>query len=127
MEDLRALLDDFAHNLVDCFICGKQGEIGLSDECLKDLINDYVRNCDPLFWPISSELVQQEAEQEIKRRLTDIELNRLKEMFYDDDDLMWKRMEMIRDAVLVAIDNSKGQWEGLDKDFEEENKLKNEN
>ena len=124
MEDLSTLLDDFAHKIVDCFVCGKHGEIGISEEALKDFINDYVGNNDPLFWPISSELAQQEAEQEIERRLTDIELNRLKEMFYDDDDVMWKRAEMIRDAALVAIDNSNGQWEHLDKDFEEENKLK---
>lgn len=57
----------------------------------------------PIFWLITEEMVQEEAEQEINRRLTEEELKELFEFQYDDDRLSWDRMVLIRVAINSLI------------------------
>lgn len=59
-------------------------------------------NC-PIFWLITEEMIQEEAEQEINRRLTEKELFELFEAQYFDEDVVWNRMVMIREAISKLV------------------------
>lgn len=120
MNTLEKTLNDFALDLINHCAVVKNGEIILPEEGLKNLIRTYLKIDDPVIWPITQALVQLEAESEIDRELTNIELNRLKEMFYDDEKVSWNRMVMIREAMSEVIDNSNHQWDEIDKDHQDE-------
>ncbi len=120
MKTLRKSLNDFAQDLINHCAVIKDGEITLPEDELKNLVSSYLEIDDPVIWPITLEIIQYEAEEEIERRLTDIEVNRFEFMCFDDDDVSWKRMEMIRDAILVAVDNSKHEWDEIDKNYQKE-------
>lgn len=53
----------------------------------------------PIFWLITEEMIQEESEQQIKRRLTEDELEELFEFQYEDENVSWDRMVMIREAI----------------------------
>lgn len=124
MRDLKKLLNDFAQDLINHSAIVEKEEIKLSEDGLRKLILLYSHEDDPIIWPITEEVIQIEAESEIDRRLTGKELNRLKEIFYDDEEISWQRMVLIREAILIAIDESKYDWSDMDKEYEEENRLK---
>ncbi len=124
MKDLKKLLNDFAQDLINHSAIVEKGKIKLSEDGLRKLILLYSHEDDPIIWPVTEEVIQIEAESEIDRRLTGKELNRLKEIFYDDEEISWQRMVLIREAILIAIDESKYDWSEMDKEYEEENKVK---
>lgn len=61
----------------------------------------------PIFWLITEDMVQEEAEQEIDRRLTENELKELIEYQYGDEDFDWNRMVMAREAIRKVIKKGK--------------------
>jgi len=123
MKILKKILNDFALDLINHCASIKDGEIVLPEEGLHNLINSYLETDDPVIWPITLEMIQEEADQELERPLTEIELNRLNLVFFDNLDTSWRMMVLIREAIEEAVDNSKHQWGEVDKDFKEE-KLK---
>ena len=44
-----------------------------------------------------------EAEQEIDRKLTEEELERVVDSLYEDDEIFWQRNVLIREAILKAV------------------------
>ncbi len=120
MNILEKALNDFAQDLINHCAVVENSEITLPEEGLKNLISDYLKNDDPVIWGIPLEYIQEEADGEIERALTDIEINRLKVVFCDNDKVSWNRMVIIRDAIAVAVDNSKHEWDETDKKYQEE-------
>ena len=57
----------------------------------------------PIFWLITEDMIQEEAEQEIDRKLTDDELKELFNDQYFDDDIVWNRMVLIREAITKLL------------------------
>ena len=66
---------------------------------------------------LCEETFQSFAESNLDRKLTNVELNRLRLSFTDNDDAQWQLMNMMFAAGADAIDNSKGQWNDIDDDF----------
>lgn len=71
----------------------------------------------PCLYHLDEEFTQQFLEDNLNRRLTPIELNRIKQVFYENDDVYWALMDVMYHAGKDAIDNSKGQWDSIDEDF----------
>ena len=61
----------------------------------------------PIFWLITEDMVQEEAEQEIDRKLTENELKELIGYQYGDEDFDWHRMVMAREAIRKVIKKGK--------------------
>jgi|GEM_PF-6842910 len=57
------------------------------------------------------------AEDNLGRKLTDTELNRLKFAFVENDDTQWQILNMMHSAGKDAMDNSTGRWNLIDDDF----------
>lgn len=118
---MEKMLNDFAHDLINHCAFVKDGEITLPEEGLKNLINSYLETDDPVIWPpITHEIVQVEADAELGRELTEIELNRLRIEFMEGERTMWNRLVLLRVAIEEAVDNSKHEWDALDQDYLEE-------
>ena len=71
---------------------------------------------DLIVWVVTEEMIQMEAESEIDRRLTDIELNRVFQCFDEDDETLWNRMVLIREAVNSALKNPR-EWSEFDQKY----------
>ncbi|MCX6782902.1 MAG: hypothetical protein NTZ20_02825 [Candidatus Levybacteria bacterium] len=123
MNTLKKTLSDFAQDLINHCAVIKSGEVTLPEEGLKNLISEYLKTDDPVIWPITLGMIQEEADQELERPLTDIEINRLEDVFFEGDKTMWNQLVFLREAIEEAVNNEKNQWSDIDRDFEEE-KLK---
>lgn len=58
---------------------------------------------DPILWAFTEAYVQSEAESEIDRELTEEELGNFVEVFFVDEEIEYKRMELVREAILKAV------------------------
>lgn len=119
----KKTLNDFAQDLINHCAIVRGGEITLPEEGLKNLIAEYLKADDPIIWPITLETIQVEADAELGRELTEIEINRLKLEFCEGERTSWNMLVLLRVAIEEAVDNEKNQWSDIDKDFEED-KLK---
>ncbi len=66
----------------------------------------------------NEEEIQSFAEANFDRELTDIELNRIREYWYEMEDVTWARMELMARAIEGALDNADSQWKGVDEDYQ---------
>lgn len=133
MKNLLKLLPQFAYHLVDyCEI--KNGVVYLSEEKLIQAIQPYLDYedipiikfpawsgwdafiDDPIIWAITENFIQEEAVTEIKRKLTDIELNRLCSIWFDDEKVDWNRLVLVREAIERITSNPK-EWLEVDEDY----------
>lgn len=99
----------------------KNKQAGLSKSIFKfsTWINEDSFKDDPIIWAVSEEMTQSEAEDEIDRKLSDVELNRIhKCLYYDieESSVSWNLMVMIREAIQCAIDDPKS-WSEADEQF----------
>lgn len=69
---------------------------------------------------LDEEYVQDFLEANLGRRLTPKELYRMKHALIDNDQVDFARMDMMYYAGKDAIDNSDGQWNKIDEDFEKD-------
>ena|SRR3989344_1549858 len=129
MNILETNLNNFAIELINHCAVIKDGKITLPEEELKNLIKRYITinrtnkhrkkslfkfpnllseehlKNDSIVFVISEEEIQGEAESAgIERRLTNNELHRIACSFYEDDDLAWQRMVLIREAISKVLD-----------------------
>ncbi len=120
MNTLNKTLNEFAQDLINHCAVVKNGEITLPEEGLRNLISEYLKTDDPVIWPITLEMIQVEADSELGRELTDIEINRIKLEFSEGERTSWNSLVFLRVAIEEAVNNEKNQWSDIDKDFEEE-------
>ncbi|MFA6428203.1 MAG: hypothetical protein WCW02_01515 [Candidatus Buchananbacteria bacterium] len=73
---------------------------------------------------ISKEEIQSLASGNFGRELTDIEINRIKECWYDSDAVFDNRCGLILAAIEDATDEKNGWWNQVDKDFIDQQKSK---
>jgi hypothetical protein len=66
---------------------------------------------------IWTETFQQFASDNLGRELTDIELNRLRVAFIDNDDAQWQVADMMYSAGIDAMNNARGRWNLVDEGF----------
>ncbi len=57
----------------------------------------------PIIWLVTEEMVQEESAQTIDCKLTDKELQEFFELQFEDDELDWNRMVMIRTAIEKVV------------------------
>ncbi len=60
--------------------------------------------------------IQSFAEGNFGRKLTEIELNRIKEAWFEDDSVMWERMDLLSSVIEMATDEE-SDWSAIDKDY----------
>lgn len=75
----------------------------MKNKLFKWIPKEYLSN-DPILWAITEEYVQSEAEASIGRTLTKKELSNFVDVLYDDDEIDYMRIEIIREAVLKVVD-----------------------
>ena len=75
---------------------------------------------DPIVFVITEDMIQNMAEANLKRELTDIEMNRAHFSFIEDDEVIDSRDVAILNAIFSAVDNKDNQWVGLDEDFKKD-------
>jgi hypothetical protein len=137
MKTREQLLKDFIKQTIKSCISIKDGHIEQSEAAIDKRIKDYVEaenkslfkfpywinedrlGKDPMVWVITEEMIQEEAEQEIKRRLSDLELHRVFHAQYEDDETSWSRMVLIREVILNVINNPE-PWSYYDECFLED-------
>lgn len=66
---------------------------------------------------LHEETAQSFIEDNLGRRLTDVELYRIRYSLIEGDGAFPALCDMIYHAALEAMDNTKGQWNGIDDDF----------
>ena len=64
------------------------------------------------------ENAQNFIEENLGRRLTEVELYRMRYALIESDCAFPALCDLIYDAATDAMDNSTGQWNGIDADFE---------
>jgi hypothetical protein len=129
MQTLKDLLKDFAHDLVNHCTHVYKGEVALFEFGLDRLVEDYLDAHSqkslfkwfkeewiesPILWPITEEALQIEAEQEIDRRLSNIELQRVYYSIGGDGDANWNYFTLLREIVRDVANNSKNRWQDID-------------
>ncbi|MBI2626747.1 MAG: hypothetical protein HYW77_00680 [Parcubacteria group bacterium] len=68
---------------------------------------------------IGEEEIQSFAEANFGRELTEIELYRLKEYWYECEDADWSKTEFMANCIEDAMNNEDKSWEHVDKEFRE--------
>ncbi len=63
------------------------------------------------------EEIQSFAEANYDRELTDIELNRMSDYIWDDDNVSWARMELMARAIEAVKNTKDNQWKLVDDDY----------
>lgn len=66
---------------------------------------------------ISEGMIQSDAEANFGRELTDVELNRVREGYFDNDDVFFAINDIIRAAIEDALDDKNNAWGDIDKEF----------
>ncbi len=61
---------------------------------------------DPIVWAVTESMIQQEAESEIGRQLSESEIERLVEAMWDDEETAWNSMVLIREAIKNVVNPS---------------------
>ena len=62
------------------------------------------------------EEIQTFAEGNFGRKLTEIELNRITQVWYEDDSVMCEKMDLLSSVIEMAIDEE-SDWSVIDKDY----------
>lgn len=65
----------------------------------------------------SEEEIQSFAETNFGRELTDIELNRIKEAWWDSEKVSFIRLDVLHAVIQEAMDTKNSDWSGIDNDF----------
>lgn len=86
-------------------------------------MNEIDKN-DPIVFIITEEMIQNLAEPNIGRELTDVEMNRVFYAFTEDDRVIDSRDGAMIEAIYSSQDNEKGQWKALDDDFVQDQQKK---
>lgn len=120
-DDLKKSNVLFSENLldkvIDCYLSAlKESSTNNSIFKFPTWQNDETFEDDQIVWFFTEEMIQSEAEMELDRRLTDVELHRVFQCFFEDDDTLWNRVTFTREAIRNAVDEPE-QWSDLDKDF----------
>ncbi len=72
----------------------------------------------PCLYHLYEENAQDFLESNLERRLTPMELYRMRYALTENDDVFSAVCDMMYHAGKDAIDNSKGQWNHIDRDFQ---------
>jgi len=77
---------------------------------------------DPIILAITETMIQDQAESELERRLTQKELYRIKELFFECDDALGENLDnLIAEAIETVLDkDGEYDWDDFDKAYEEE-------
>jgi hypothetical protein len=62
--------------------------------------------------------VQSFSQANYGRELTEIEIHRMKDYLWDDDDVSWARIELMAKAIEAVIDNEGDKWKSVDEDYQ---------
>jgi len=62
--------------------------------------------------------MQSFSEANYGRELTEIEIHRMKDYLWDDDDVSWARMELMAKAIEAVMDNEDNKWKSVDEDYQ---------
>jgi hypothetical protein len=67
---------------------------------------------------LHEETAQQFIKDNFDRRLTDKELYRMRYTFFESEDVFLELCDVIYEATKAALDNTDGQWDKIDKEFD---------
>ena len=70
----------------------------------------------------SEDELQSFAEANYGRELTDIELNRMSDYIWGDEDVSWARMELMAKAIEAVMKNENGEWNWIDDNYKNNKK-----
>lgn len=65
----------------------------------------------------SEEELQEFAENNFDRKLTDMELNRIHEYWYECEEVRGLRDDIVFNAIKDALDTKNNNWSGVDADY----------
>jgi hypothetical protein len=65
----------------------------------------------------TEEEIQSFSEANFKRELTDVELNRISEYWYECEDMLWLRTDILTPVIQMAMDNKSTNWKKVDKEY----------
>ena len=66
---------------------------------------------------ITEHEIQSYAENNFGRELTDVELNRIARCWYEIEGAYAAQIDLIREAIVGAMNNEGGSWNKIDKDY----------
>ncbi len=66
--------------------------------------------------------IQSFSEANYGRELTEIEIHRMRDYLWDDDDVSWARIELMAKAIEAVMDNEGNQWKSVDEDYQSNSK-----
>ncbi len=66
--------------------------------------------------------IQSFSEANYGRELTEIEIHRMKDYWWDDDDVSWARIELMAKAIEAVMDNEDNKWKSVDEDYQSNSK-----
>lgn len=84
---------------------------------MREEMEKSIRNSIIIDMQVTEDEIQSLAEPNYGRELTDIELNRIKEGWFDSEEVSWRRYELIFAAIEDALDNTDNQWKSTDDDY----------
>lgn len=85
----------------------------------KKIIADPIINLE-----IDEEELQSFAEANFGRELSDLELHRIKEYWYECEDAFFARLDFMGACIKDALNTKDTDWSGVDKDFNDDYKVR---
>ncbi|KKQ25179.1 MAG: hypothetical protein US62_C0003G0008 [Candidatus Woesebacteria bacterium GW2011_GWA1_37_8] len=82
---------------------------------------------DPIVFVITEEMIQELAEANWDRRLTDLEMHRVLYAFTESDEIINSRDNAMLDAICSAVENKDNEWVGIDEWFYKEKQKEEKN
>lgn len=66
----------------------------------------------------TEEEMQSFSEANYGRELTEIEIHRMKDYLWDDEDVFWARTELMAKAIEAVMNNDGNKWKSVDEDYQ---------
>jgi len=66
--------------------------------------------------------IQSFSEANYGRELTEIEIRRMKDYLWDDEEVFWARTELMAKAIESVMDNEGNKWKSVDEDYQSNSK-----
>lgn len=66
----------------------------------------------------TEEEMQSFSEANYGRELTEIEIHRMKDYLWDDEDVFWARTELMAKAIEAVMNNDSNKWKSVDEDYQ---------
>lgn len=65
----------------------------------------------------TEEEIQSFSEANFERELSDVELNRISEYWYECEDMLWLRSDILAAVIQMAMDTKSTNWKEVDKEY----------